>query len=95
MSRLGPRPDADLGGLADDDDAAGASLFQRFGRWLRRLAIRTFLVVALAVGAAYLARPHLPASITTPVEGWLRSLPGKLTGGRLFGIPDSPNAPGR
>ncbi len=95
MTRHGPPPDGDLGGPPGDDEAAGASLFQRFGRWLRRLAIRTFLVLALAVGAAYLARPHLPPSITTPVEGWLRALPGKLTGGRFFATPDSPTEPGR
>jgi serine/threonine protein kinase len=95
MSRSGRPSEAELDGLPSDDDAASASLFQRFGRWLRRLAIRTFLVVSLAIGAAYLARPHLPPWITMPVEGWLRALPGKLTGGRFFGTPDTPAPPGR
>jgi hypothetical protein len=52
----------------------------RFGRWSRKIAIRTFVVVTVVGGAGYFARPHLPAWLVSPVEGWLRRLPGKVVG---------------
>jgi hypothetical protein len=55
--------------------AAGTTRVARMGRWLRRATLGTLLVIALIGGAAYFARPHLPAWINQRVDGWIRSLP--------------------
>jgi serine/threonine-protein kinase len=52
--------------------APGAAL--RFRRWVRRVTIRTVLVLAALGGGFYFARPHLPAWINAPVDNWFRSL---------------------
>jgi eukaryotic-like serine/threonine-protein kinase len=58
----------------------------RLGRRLRRAAVGTLLVVALVGGAAYFARPHLPAWVNDRVDALLRRLPAPIgvTGG---GVP--------
>jgi serine/threonine protein kinase len=61
-------------------DLPALTLLGRFGRWSRKMAIRTAVVVAVVGGAGYFARPHLPAWLVRPVEGWLRSLPGRVAG---------------
>ncbi|HVY37127.1 MAG TPA: serine/threonine-protein kinase [Polyangia bacterium] len=54
-----------------------------FGRWVRKAALRTFLVVVILAGAGYLARPHLPPAVTVPVEGWLRAVSQKVSAALL------------
>jgi len=51
----------------------------RFGRWVRKVALRTFLVVVILAGGGYLARSHLPPELTVPVEGWLRAVSQKVS----------------
>jgi eukaryotic-like serine/threonine-protein kinase len=58
------------------------SALTRFGRWLRRLILRTVLAAVLlgaAVGVGgYYARPYLPTWVVQPVETWIRQLPPPL-----------------
>ncbi len=56
-------------------DLPAPSALARFGRWLRRLVIRTALVLILLGVGAYFARPYLPAWIVDPVQTWIRQLP--------------------
>jgi hypothetical protein len=51
----------------------------RFIRWVGRMTIRVALVLVAVGGAAYLARPHLPAQIRQPLDNGLRRL-GALVG---------------
>jgi eukaryotic-like serine/threonine-protein kinase len=58
-----------------DAEVPPLGLMARFGRWLRRLMIRTALVLILLGAGAYFARPYLPAWMVDPVESWIRQLP--------------------
>jgi serine/threonine protein kinase len=53
-------------------------LRSRFSRWVRKVALRTFVLAVLVTGAGYFARPYLPLSLVQPIESWLRSLPRKI-----------------
>ncbi|MFL5306413.1 MAG: serine/threonine protein kinase [Polyangia bacterium] len=55
-----------------------------FGRWARKVAVRTFLLVVVLAGAGYFARPHLPPELTAPVEGWLRAVSRKVSAALLL-----------
>jgi serine/threonine protein kinase len=57
--------------------ASGGGL-ARLGRFVRRVTVGTLLLIALAGGTAYFARPHLPAWVNQRVDGWLRHLPPPL-----------------
>ena len=54
-------------------------MLARFGRWLRRLILRTVLAAVLVGGivgvGGYYARPYLPTWVVEPVETWIRQLP--------------------
>ena len=64
------------GKSARDDEPPPA--VARFGRFLRRAAITTAILVVTLGGAAYFARPYLPAWMVKPVEAWVRQLPPPL-----------------
>jgi serine/threonine-protein kinase len=68
-------------------DRPAPSLLGRFGRWLRRLMIRTALVLILLGAGAYFAHPYLPAWIVDPVQSWIRQLPPPI------GEPPPPPSP--
>ena len=72
------------------------SVMVRFGRWLRRLILRTVLAAVLLgaiVGVGgYYARPYLPSWVVHPVETWLRQLPPPLGEGDKP-IPPAPPRP--
>ena len=51
---------------ADLDAAAVAGVGARFTRWVRRMTIRAAVILVAVGGAAYLARPHLPAGPGRP-----------------------------
>jgi serine/threonine protein kinase len=78
-------------------DPAPPTAMARFGRWLRRLILRTVLAAVLLGGilgvSAYYARPYLPAWVVQPVEAWLRQLPPPLGEGEKASV--KPPAPRR
>ncbi|MES1165721.1 MAG: hypothetical protein ABUR63_08190, partial [Verrucomicrobiota bacterium] len=55
-----------------------------FGRWVRKLAFRTFLVALVLAGAGYFARPHLPPAVTAPIEEWLHTVSRKVSAALLL-----------
>ncbi len=61
---------------------AAPGVLARFGRWLRRLILRTVLAAVLVGGivgvGGYYARPYLPTWMVEPVETWIRQLPPPL-----------------
>jgi serine/threonine-protein kinase len=63
-------------------EAAPPGVVARFKRWVRRMTIRAALILVVLGGAFYVARPHLPAWILEPVDGWLRRLPAPLGSGQ-------------
>jgi hypothetical protein len=77
----GVAQDAGLDGPAVNraEAVALAGAGARFIRWVGRMTIRVALVLVAVGGAAYLARPHLPAQIRQPLDNGLRRL-GALVG---------------
>ncbi len=58
----------------EPDPAAGEApppAPRRFRRWVRRLAIRSAVVLALLAGAGVLARPYLPPWVKQAADEWL------------------------
>ena len=51
-----------------------AGVGARFTRWVRRMTIRAALILVAVGGAAYLARPHLPAPARQAIDSWVRRL---------------------
>ncbi|HSS38725.1 MAG TPA: serine/threonine-protein kinase [Polyangia bacterium] len=86
MTRVPPgatRDDArDERPIAEEEAAAPAP--GGFGRWVRKMAIRTFVFLVVLAGAGYFARPHLPPGFTAPIEGWLQSVSRKLSAALLL-----------
>jgi hypothetical protein len=70
------RPDMPLAVLMEKvgDPAPPPPAVVRFKRWLRRMTIRTAVVVVALGGAFYFARPHLPLWAKAPVDNLLRRL---------------------
>jgi serine/threonine-protein kinase len=61
----------------------------RFKRWARRMAIRAALILVVLGGGFYLARSHLPAWATRPIDNLLRRLHAPFESG-----PQHPQSPG-
>jgi serine/threonine-protein kinase len=63
------RPDRD-----EEELEPTSSVIVRFKGWVRKMAIRTAVIVVALGGAGYFSWPHLPAWVKEPVGGWLRRL---------------------
>jgi serine/threonine-protein kinase len=68
------RPDLPLAMLMEKvgDPPPPPGAVVRFKRWVRRVTIRTAVVVVALGAAFYFARPHLPVWAKQPIDNWLR-----------------------